>query len=76
MAERWTPEVLATSLLSDRFSAFLVSAPFDMAASAPELIGARAVLDRVERTIRGIIAKTPSTTIRQGELIALLVRSD
>ncbi|NNM74737.1 hypothetical protein [Enterovirga aerilata] len=76
MSEPWIPEVLGTSRLDERYSAYLVHAPFDMAAHAPELIGMRAMLDQIERTIRGILVKTPSTAIERGDLIALLVRFD
>ncbi len=70
----WGPKVLARERLDERRWAYVVEAPFDMAAKMPDLIGMKASLDGQRFEIRGFVPRMPSRQIRQGEPIELLVR--
>jgi hypothetical protein len=69
----WQPTVLGRSKLNDRWSAYLVEAPFDMPADTSEIIGARVVLDGMAYRVGGTLAHSPRTPIRAGEPIQILV---
>jgi hypothetical protein len=68
----WGPTVIGKDQLDEQRWAYLVEAPFDMAAELP-LIGIKASLDGQEFEVRGFVPRMPATPIRQGELIELLV---
>jgi hypothetical protein len=71
----WGPEVLGSGPLDERFSAYLVEAPFDMPAHAPDLVGERVSLGGTTFQIRGVAANAPSGPISKGDRIQLLVRA-
>ena len=71
----WGPTVLGREKLDERRWAVAVEAPFDMAATIPDLIGMKVSLDGGEYEIRGILPKIPHDPIRQGEVIEMLVLS-
>lgn len=70
----WQPEVLGIDILNDRFRAYLVRAPFDMPASASQLVDRTVFLEGGIALVRGVLSKVPSGPIRQGEMITLLAR--
>ena len=69
----WGPDVVGRMKLDERRWAVGVHAPFDMAVGAPDLMGTRVYLDGKLFEIRGIVPNVPLSTIKQGQLIELLV---
>ena len=69
----WEPTVLGRSKLDGRWWAYLVQAPFDMPADAPELMGNRVILDGEAFAIGGSIPNVPARAIATGDSIQILV---
>ena len=74
IAELWQPSVLGRTPLNGRWWAYLVAAPFDMAACIPELLGTYVALDQEPCRVAGTIQKVPARDIEKGEPVLLLVR--
>ena len=53
--------------------AYIVQAPFDMPADAPDLVGGPIALDGRLFAVRGLVPKLPAAQIAAGELIELLI---
>ena len=69
----WGPDIVGRMKLDERRWAVGVHAPFDMAVSAPDLMGTRVYLDGKLFEIRGIVPNVPLSTIKAGQLLELLV---
>ena len=68
----WGPTVVGKDRLDERRWSYVVEAPFDMLGEG-ELIGMKVSLDGQEFQIRGFVPRMPASSIKQGELIELLV---
>ena len=69
----WGPEIVGRMKLGERRWAVGVQAPFDMPAEALDLMGTKVMLDAELFEIRGIVPNVPLSTIKQGQLIEILV---
>ena len=69
----WGPDVVGRMKLDERRWAVGVHAPFDMPVGAPDLMGTKVQIDGELFDIRGIVPNVPLSTIKQGQLIELLV---
>jgi len=68
----WGPTVAGKDRLDERRWSYVVEAPFDMLGEG-ELIGMKVSLDGQEFQIRGFVPRMPASSIKEGELIELLV---
>jgi hypothetical protein len=71
----WTPNVLGRERLDRLRWAYTITAPFDMPADTPDLIGVTIHLDGHAFEIRGTLPRVPQLPIKKGEHLGLLVRS-
>jgi hypothetical protein len=69
----WSPEVVGRMKLDERRLAVGVYAPVDMPGDAPGLMNSKLMLDGRVFEIRGIVPNVAHSSIKQGQLIELLV---